>query len=693
MFEEPQNVVLTWLDSPIADHGFSFQARGQLSEILHTKTEDSYQLFSNIILDPPSLSDKQRSTKRSWRAMKLLIDDMKAGSSSLINGTTANLLAKEIFVSLERPEINILHVRTLLEALLEAHPSPVISACCAGGKEGMERHLGPLLSPKTSSQTLPTVTNIVLYGCLGKQGKASAEQTFQQQATKKNIELSPGSRRKFVRVLSDWSVLARLIHCITSHEKENPSIGEDVCETILTIVECLGYPEKKPVQEQSNNASSSSSSSSSSNIGEENLLAPLGQQSWWDPLVGMLDGDNTSNAAKVAATRIMMGIFTLATGRSTRIRKVNTIMTDATEKNYDGELNNNEVIEAANKNQPNENKLLEWGLTCKIHESLVGHLPELIHALLRGLNSSGREGEEGATQYFVRGNSPENDVVGVPHPGRCRIVPFTSWRLHVVTLLAEILTYNGGVEENNNMDNNNVKKKKNDKTHDDANKTLRLLAMNVVMELKLPPNDNKELISENEDNSTNPWPFLCDWIFEYPENALYHCQFIRLFKAICIEHHEVSLRVVLQKNKFVSRAIKTCFKREANRGVLVVCLNILRLRCQSLSPSAFLRQFLESHDAWKGFQDELKRITLEQECQSHPVPTKEARFNEPMDIDLGSPYAALLGFDQFEAYQIDPSQETNNVGTTKKKKKKKKKRKGKNPKNIDDETCQDNEED
>jgi len=682
MARESQNDVLAWLDSPIANHGFSFQARQQLSEILCS--EDSYQLFSNIILDPPSSESDEQRTIRSWRAMKLLTDDLKAGSSGrniLINGTKAGLLAKEVFASMGRSEINVLHIRTLLEALLEAHPSSVISACCAGGKEGMEKHLGPLLSPKTSSQTLPTVTNIVLYGCLGKQGKASAEQTAlqQQQAMHKKIELSPGHRRKFVRVLSDWSVLARLIHCINSHERENPSIGEDVCETILTIVECLGYPEKQPPQVQSKNARSIE------NIGEENLLAPLGQRGWWDPLVAMLDGD-TSNAAKVAATRIMMGIFTLATGRSTRIRKPNTVMTDATEKNYE-ETKVNELIEATSKNQPNENKLLEWGLTSKIHNSLVEHLPELIHALLRGLDS---DREEGATQYFVRGNSPD-DIPGVPHPGRCRIVPFTSWRLHVVTLLAEILTYNG-LEENDEHKNNSVVKKN---EADDA-EALRLLAMNAVMELKLPPalQSNDRQISEY--TTINPWSFLCDWIFEYPENALYHYQFIRLFKAICIEHHEASLRLVLQKIKFVSRAIKTCSKTCANRGVLLVCLNILRLRSQSLPPSAFLRQFLKSHDAWKGFLEDLKRITLEQECQSHPVPTKEARFHEPIDLDLGSRYAVLLGFDQIEAYQIDhatPLQSPSAAGTgVKKKKKRKKKKKGKglNSKNDDvDETGQD----
>lgn len=80
-----------------------------------------------------------------------------------------------------------------------------------------------------------------------------------------------------------------------------------------------------------------------------------------------------------------------------------------------------------------------------------------------------------------------------------------------------------------------------------------------------------------------------------------------MFQAICLEHHEETLRLVLQKAKFVSRAIRSCKAGGSLQGILLICLNTLRLRSQSLPPSAFLRQFLESHDAWKGFQDELTK--------------------------------------------------------------------------------------
>mmetsp|Transcript_32437 Transcript_32437/g.48015 ORF Transcript_32437/g.48015 Transcript_32437/m.48015 type:complete len:399 (-) Transcript_32437:964-2160(-) len=389
-----------------------------------------------------------------------------------------------------------------------------------------------------------------------------------------------------------------------------------------------------------------------------------GMKRHWDPLVSMLDGD-TSDAAKVAATRIMMGIFTLATGRSSRVRKPNCVMTDATESNM-GETKVNEIDPDANKDLPHENKLLNWGLTSRIHHSLLKHLPQLIHALLRGNDN---RIESGATQYFKRGGS-SNGISGVVHPGRCCIVPFTSWRLHVCILLAELLTHNEP-EEKSELQNLNG---------NEEAEAFSLMAMNAVMELTLPPalqTNNDDQVSES--TVLNPWPFLCDWVFDYPENTLYHFQFIRLFKAICMEHHEASLRLVLQKLKFVSRAVKTCSGAYANRGVLLVCLNVLRLRSHSLAPSAFLCQFLKSHDAWKGFQDELLRMTLEQERHSHPVPSKESYFGESINIDLGSSYAVQLGFDGIETYRADSAtvQQQPLIAEAADSKKKKKKKKGK----------------
>ena len=495
--------------------------------------------------------------------MRLLKDDLMApsGSSLLMNSARAGLLAKGIFGALERSDVNVVHLRTLLEALLDAYPSAVVSSACAGGKDGMSSHLGPLLAPRLGSHTLSTVTHIVLYGCLGKQARASAEKTVMQyqQAMQQRVTISRGHRRKFVRSLTDWSFLTRLIECI-DYEEENPNIGEDVCEAILTIVECLGYPEVTLEQHQLQQSPQKQPllDEKGESVGEDQLLAPLGKSEWWDPLVSKLDGE-ASDAVKVAATRIIVGIFTLATGRSSRIRKLNAPMTDATENEL-AENDMSDIVEEVSKNLPHDNKLLDWGLTSKIHLSLLSHLPQLVHALLRNLYLS----EEGATRYFPPGASVD-DIPGVPHPGRCRIVPFTSWRLHVVTLLAELLSYNGISEED----------EENNRTDGKEAEVLRLKGMNAVMSLPLPPPLHPHGTELPTDQALNPWPVLCDLVFEYPENGLYHFQFIRLFKAICLEHHEPSLRLVLQKVKFVSRAIKGCSDDiTSRRGVLLVCLNV-----------------------------------------------------------------------------------------------------------------------
>ena len=152
-----------------------------------------------------------------------------------------------------------------------------------------------------------------------------------------------------------------------------------------------------------------------------------------------------------------------------------------------------------------------------------------------------------------------------------------------------------------------------EKSTDEDTVSSRYRAMTELMDkTELPPSLQKKKNKPDTDDERNesgavlnPWPTLCDWVFEYPENSLYHHQFIRLFLAICVEHHETTLRLVLQKVKFVARAIKTSKEKGPLRGVLLTCLNILRLRSQSLPKGAFLRQYLHSHDAWKAFQDTL----------------------------------------------------------------------------------------
>ena len=432
----------------------------------------------------------------------------------------------------------------------------------------MEAHLRPLLLAETSSQTLPTLTTLVIYGCTGKMGQPSAEIT-QQSAY--NLRTTPstisfGHRRKFIRNLSDWGFLSRIVECI--HD-DFATVVEELCETLLTIVECLGNPERDAIN---------GTKQIEESVGEEILLAPMGKVEWWDPLFATLH--NSNDTTKVAAARLMMGIFTLATGTSTRIRMIDAPITDATET-----LDPIQSKEAGHKAHHHKNKLLEWGLTAQIHSCLIAHVPQICQAIM----TQDSETQLATTTYWNRGEVQELSS-GVLHPGRCSIVPFSTWRLHIVTLLVEMVTYPSDVPRVTSVE---------------PSPSLRRLAMSAIMNLPLPA---KYLLNSKEqmtDGIVNPWPSLCDWVFDYPENNLYHVQFIRLIRAITIELHEPTLRLVLQKFKLVSRGVRVCQEGGPLRGVLIECFNLLRLRSQSLPPSAFLKQFLQSHDGWKGFQDQL----------------------------------------------------------------------------------------
>lgn len=502
----------------------------------------------------------------------------------IMNATRAGLLAKDIFASLEPPNEGILlHKRALLDSLLEAYPSAVVSAAAAGGKDGLEEHLGPLMLFENCSQTLPTLTSLVVYGCTGQNRRTSTEHrpaaSMPPVVSTHHSHISHGHRRKFVRNLTDWNLLERLAWWIVEEEDSSSPVGlgEEACETLLTIVECVGYPHPDADEKEEETGL----------VGEEMLLAPLGENEYWEPLVQVLsDPETTNELARVAAARAIVGLFGLATGKSPRIRRSAAPALDATD-DVEAKLE----TEEENEDEATFNKMLDWGLTTKIHMALISHLSDIVKALTVEDDDKTQEEDFKATIYIKPGgNTDPVPQSAVAHPGRCFIVPFTSWRLQIVGLLAQLVSYDG------------------DSKLSDA-ESPRTAAMNALMELAIPPKLQKkggDTAKPSGDVAINPWPMLVDWVFQYPETCLYHVQFLRMFQAICLDHHEPTLRLVLQKAKFVSRAIRSCKAGGPLRGILLSCLNSLRLRSQSLRPSAFLRQFLESHDAWKDFQDELQ---------------------------------------------------------------------------------------
>mmetsp|Transcript_26000 Transcript_26000/g.38117 ORF Transcript_26000/g.38117 Transcript_26000/m.38117 type:complete len:255 (+) Transcript_26000:51-815(+) len=243
------------------------------------------------------------------------------------------------------------------------------------------------------------------------------------------------------------------------------------------------------------------------------------------------------------------------------------------------------------------------------------------------------------------------------------------------------------------------KKKKNSKkkpitTDDESNKE----------EVKEEEEEDDNDESHDNEGVENPWPGLVDLLFNYPENNMYQIQFYRLLHSVCAANHEPTLKVLVQKTKFVGRAIDACelpsSDRPSNYGVLLRCLNALRLRSQSLPPQSFLYHYLDSHDKWKAFEDTLRRITIEQQIPGggvavpningeviNPV-SSDGRQSPDINIDLGSVFATELGFSAsiYKTYvpgedsenkeaATQPIEDETQQGDAKKKKNKKKKKK------------------
>jgi hypothetical protein len=172
-----------------------------------------------------------------------------------------------------------------------------------------------------------------------------------------------------------------------------------------------------------------------------------------------------------------------------------------------------------------------------------------------------------------------------------------------------------------------------------------------------------------------------------------------LLLALCLSNHEPTLKLVVQKSKFISRSLSVFqnSKRNASvRGALIKCLNVLRLSSQSLSSQSFLRHFLDSHDQWKQFQIELVRLTMEQVIPGggFSVPSMNGTNSDDLNLDLGGPFAVDLGFPLSKQKVVEePVEKPPDASPTRSDKKKKKKKKKKSTgTNVEEDEDDDQEE-
>eukprot|EP00005_Dracoamoeba_jomungandri_P005080 CAMPEP_0174258370 /NCGR_PEP_ID=MMETSP0439-20130205/7367_1 /TAXON_ID=0 /ORGANISM="Stereomyxa ramosa, Strain Chinc5" /LENGTH=662 /DNA_ID=CAMNT_0015341847 /DNA_START=17 /DNA_END=2005 /DNA_ORIENTATION=- len=168
------------------------------------------------------------------------------------------------------------------------------------------------------------------------------------------------------------------------------------------------------------------------------------------------------------------------------------------------------------------------------------------------------------------------------------------------------------------------------------------------------------------------WRVLSNWTFGHAFNNVYHSLFLKIFTVIIKTNHVASLKGLLGgKCKFLSRMIDhfntTTTFTSGFRGYIITIGNILRLQSGALPRTDFLVNFLRSHQPWNQFLPILRAETVRQLVTDHPPP-QQSNFNpfahhdtfglpsylpnEPpqpiteddVDIELGSIFAADLGF-------------------------------------------------
>ncbi|CAH0517830.1 unnamed protein product [Peronospora belbahrii] len=209
---------------------------------------------------------------------------------------------------------------------------------------------------------------------------------------------------------------------------------------------------------------------------------------------------------------------------------------------------------------------------------------------------------------------------------------------------------------------------------------LRLILVETLVEVMT---HNPRLMSEYFD--ANVWRVLVTWFFEYSHNNLYHAAFYQLVFIALRTDNQQALEVLVKKLKLATLLVehyRADGDSTSNKGYILQICNAIRLQAASQSPDAFLRNFLQSHTTWRGFEQELRDRTsllcvnglgfaVPQAVRPGYQKDSWQMLNEEQDagIDHGSEFARSLGFVDDVAWPEDDAVDGN--------KKRKKKKKGK----------------
>jgi len=532
--------------------------------------------------------------KRSFYAMMLLMQLSSYNKTSSfmkdedsISGKIG-LICKMLFQAFRQDEGTVTsyipHVNHLLQNLLIHFPSVVVSSACAGGKSGIQHTLEQMIVYKpeqisTSSPALALFSEIIITGCCGTSNTSNSNfNTVTGSTNETPMMIKKSVRRKFIHSLCEWGLVSHMVSLLTTSdqycsytstnntciksispmEQEILSLDlhiDGICDALITIADAIAFP-----------TITSGGTTTLESCGESALLKPFGDDYFVKELVDVAAVETTAQMTSLqrratTAARALMTTFKLSFER----RKPNPTVEPGCASDTEVPTPTTTIYEST---------MLASGIADRMYQNLVLSLPSIVTGILFSIPNiddpvdiTGRPSQR----------NDEDEGSGVYHPGSTFVKrPFTTRRLHLVTLLADLLFYECEYKGSSS------------------------LVMDALQEICNKPN----MGGLSPSNSSNIWSGLIHLLFTYPNNNLYQVQFYRLLSAILIKNHEPSLKLVIQKCKLVTLFLKATLHSSSPclQGCILQCLNAIRLRYQSLPPkSSYLCSYLDSHDGWKAF--------------------------------------------------------------------------------------------
>jgi len=195
-----------------------------------------------------------------------------------------------------------------------------------------------------------------------------------------------------------------------------------------------------------------------------------------------------------------------------------------------------------------------------------------------------------------------------------------------------------------------------------------------------------------------PWKMLVNWFFEYKFNTRYQDLFYKVFDLVIKSNHTPTIKKLITKTHLITRLIDHYNSKEPTdcRGYIILMCNNLRFHADT-HPNGYVHVTLQSHPKWNEFLPVLREVTALQNGFSktfdilgcpRPLPytpqplnfepimdiLNSGKFSNKLGTELGSVYAALLGYGPAEKKDVHPN---SNNKTFLKKNAKKSKRKTK----------------